>query len=163
MIRQVEGSLAGAGVHLGVAVASWNRTITDRLLDGALRRCEELEVAEVTVARVSGALELPVAALHLVGAGCDAVVAIATVIKGETDHYDIVIRESAAGLSRVALDTGSPVANAILAVHDPDQAVERSLPGAANRGSEAVETAVAAANTIAALADRAVSRETFSG
>ncbi len=151
MTRQVEGALDGEGLHIGIAVASWNRTITDRLLDGAMRRCDELGVAEVTVARVAGALELPVTALALAQTGCDAVVAIGTVIKGETEHYDIVVRESSSGLSQASMTTGIPMANAILAVHDPEHALARSAEGAANKGQEAVDAAVVAANTMAQL------------
>lgn len=153
MRREVDGALSGGGLHLGIAVASWNRSITDRLLGGALKRCEELDVAAVTVTRVAGALELPVTALALIRAGCDAVVAIGTVIRGETDHYRIVVRESASGLSRVAVDTGVPVANAILAVHQADHALDRSGPGAANKGQEAVDAAIIAANAILELRD----------
>ncbi len=153
MIRTIEGSLDGSSLHVGVAVASWNRAITDRLLDGAQKRCEELGVADTTVLRVAGALELPVAALALARSGCDAVVAIGTVIKGETDHYDIVVRECSSGLTTVAIDTGIPVAHAVLAVSDPAHAMERSGPGADNKGREAVDAAVTAANGIAALGD----------
>lgn len=138
----VEGVLDGTGVRLGIAVASWNRTITDRLLEGALARCESLGVSDPTVLRVPGALELPLAALKLVEAGCDAVVAIGTVIKGETDHYEIVVRESSAGLRDVSLSSGIPVTNAILAVHDIEDALERSIPGPANKGEEAVDAAI---------------------
>ncbi|MCI0425454.1 MAG: 6,7-dimethyl-8-ribityllumazine synthase [Actinobacteria bacterium] len=152
MIRQVEGDTRGSEIHLGIAVASWNRTITDRLLEGALEACTELGVEEVTVARVPGALELPVTALTLARAGCNAVVAIGTVIKGDTDHYEVVVRESSSGLGRVAIETGVPVANAILAVHDVAHAVERSGSGSANKGREAVAAAVATANTLAGLA-----------
>lgn len=151
MTTEIEGTLDGEGLHVGIAVASWNRSVTERLLEGAKRRCDELGVAKVTVARVAGALELPVTALALVRLGCDAVVAIGAVIKGETEHFDIVVRESSSGLSKVAIETGVPVANAILAVQDPKHAVERSGAGTTNKGREAVEAAVATANTLADL------------
>jgi 6,7-dimethyl-8-ribityllumazine synthase len=152
--RFVEGKLQGEGLHIGIAVASWNRSITDRLLDGARERCEELGVEQLTVLRVPGALELPVAARTLTAGGCDAVVAIGTVIKGETDHYDIVVRESSAGLTEVALMAGKPVCNAILAVHDMEDALERSLPGAANKGREAAEAAVLTATALREFGNR---------
>jgi len=139
--RVLEGSLEGSGVRIGIAAARWNQAITDRLVDGAVRRLEELG-AEVTVLRVPGALELPIASKKLVEAGCDGVVAIGTVIKGETDHYDIVVRESAQGITRVSLDTGVPVANAILAVHDYEHAVERAGIGEDNKGVEAADAAL---------------------
>jgi 6,7-dimethyl-8-ribityllumazine synthase len=72
-------------------------------------------------------------------------------VKGETDHYEIVVKESARGISRVALDTGIPVANAILAVHDYELALERAGSGDANKGVEAVEAAVTTANAFREL------------
>jgi 6,7-dimethyl-8-ribityllumazine synthase len=139
--RVLEGSLDGSGVRVGIAAARWNQAITDRLVDGAVHHLEKLG-AEVLVLRVPGALELPVASKKLAEAGYDAIVAIGTVIKGDTDHYDIVVRESARGLTRVSLDTGVPVANAILAVHDYEHALERAGSGEANKGAEAAEAAV---------------------
>ncbi len=147
----VEGVTDGAGLHIGLAVASWNQRITDRLLDGAESRCEELGVSEVTVLRVPGALELPLAAKALIDQGCNAVVAIGTIVKGDTDHYEIVVRESTSGITRVALDSGVPVTNAILAVHDYGDAVERSDRGDANKGVEAVDAAILTATAIARL------------
>lgn len=142
MTRIVEGSTDGRGLKVGIVAARWNQAITDRLVEGASRRLEEVGVDEVTVLRVSGALELPLGAKKLAEAGCDAVVAIGTVVKGETDHYDIVVRESSQGVARVALDTGVPVANAILAVHEYQLALERSGSGDANKGAEAADAAV---------------------
>lgn len=153
MTRVVEGTTNGSGLHVGIVAARWNKAVTDRLVEGATKRLEELGVSEVTVLRVPGALELPLGAQKLAQSGCDAVVAIGTVVKGDTDHYDIVVRESAQGVSRVALDTGVPVANAILAVHDYELALERAGPGDSNKGVEAVDAAVSAANAMAELGE----------
>jgi len=132
-------------------VAGWNQAITDKLLEGALSQLEEMGAGEVTVLHVPGALELPLAAKSLAATGCDAVVAIGAIVKGDTDHYEIVVRESTAGIAQVALDQGIPVCNAILAVHDYRHAVERAGPGPANKGAEAAEAAVLAATALAAL------------
>lgn len=153
MSRIVEGSIDASGLHIGVAAARWNQAITDRLVAGATKRLDELAAGEVTVVRVPGALELPLAAQKLAEAGCDAVVVIGTVVKGETDHYEIVVRESTRGVSRVALDTGVPVTNAILAVHDYDLALERAGAGEANKGVEAAEAAVMTATALRALVE----------
>ncbi len=141
MTRDVEDTTA-EGLHIGVAVASWNQTITDRLVDGAQRRLKALSVSQVTVLRVPGALELPLGAKALIESGCDGVIAIGTIIKGDTDHYEIVVRESSSGVARVALDMGVPVANAILAVHDYEHAVERAGNDDSNRGAEAAQAVV---------------------
>jgi len=146
------GDLDASSLHVGVAAALWNQAITDKLVDGALTRLADLGAKEVTLVRVPGALEVPLAAQKLAEAGCDAVIAIGAVVKGETDHYDIVVRESASGISRVALDTGVPVANAILAVHDYTLAAERAGAGEANKGSEAADAAVATANALRQVA-----------
>ena len=121
------------------------------MLEGALSRCKELGVSDITVMKVPGALELPIAAQALAESGMDAVIAIGAVVKGDTDHYEIVVRESTSGISRVALDTGVPVANAILAVHDYALAVERAGANDANKGGEAAEAAVLTATALRGL------------
>lgn len=151
--NEVAGRLDGTGLHVGIAVASWNQAITDRLLDGALERCEELGVSKVTVLRVPGALELPVGAQGLADEGCHAVVALGAVVKGETDHYDIVVRDSSSGVAHVALESRVPVANGILAVHDLEQAMDRSGVGEANKGREAVDAAVTTHRALAGLGE----------
>ncbi len=151
MIRELSGSTDGSGLKVGVVVTEWNRTVTDKLLAGALDKLDSLGVEDVTVLRVPGALELPIAAQALARGEVDAVVAIGTVVKGDTDHYDIVVRQSTSGISHVALEAGIPVANAILAVHDIADALERAGEGDANKGAEAAAAAVVTANALRQL------------
>ncbi len=99
-------------------------------------------MTDVTTVRLPGALELPIAAQRLIAAGMDAVIAIGAVIEGETDHYTHVATQTMAGLQRVALDTGVPVANAVLTVREFSHARDRSLPGHANKGYEAARAAL---------------------
>jgi 6,7-dimethyl-8-ribityllumazine synthase len=150
-VADIDGDLDGAGLRVGVAVSSFNAVFTEALLAGAMEGLEAAGVEEVTVLRVPGALELPVAALALARAGCDAVVAVGTVIKGDTDHYEVVVNKSASGLTQASLQTGIPVTNAVLTVHQIGQARERSRPGAGNKGREAAEAAVRAARSLASL------------
>lgn len=152
MTRIVEGRSDASGLHIGVAVATWNQAITDRLLDGAQRALRALNTRAVTVLRVPGALELPLAAQALLDGGADGVVAIGVVIKGDTDHYDVVVRESCAGITRVALDRSAPVGNAILAVHDPAHALERAGADDSNKGVEVARAVVAMVNAVRDLA-----------
>jgi 6,7-dimethyl-8-ribityllumazine synthase len=151
MIRRVEGSRDGHKLRIGVAVASFNQAITDRLLSGALQALEGMEAEDVVVLSVPGALELPIGAAALADHGCHAVVAIGAVVKGETDHYDVVVRESAAGLAQVAIDRNIPVANGIVAVHEYQHALDRSEPGPGNTGAHAAEVAVSLANALRGL------------
>lgn len=146
--QELLGDFDAAGLNVGVAVASFNSSITDGLLEGAL---SVLDDAEVTLVRVAGSFELPVVAKALITGGCDAVVALGAVVLGETDHYEHIARETARGLQDVMLETGVPVAFGVLTVRDVDQATERSLPGPNNKGTEAAEAAIRTARLLAAL------------
>lgn len=150
-MRAVEGEFDASGMVIGVVVASWNQTVTDRLLAGALEHLEGSGAEDVIVLRVPGALEIPVGARALIEHGCNAVVAIGTVIKGDTDHYEIVVKEANFGITSVAISTGVPIGNAILAVHDVADAISRSGIASSNKGAEAAEAAVRTANAIAKL------------
>jgi 6,7-dimethyl-8-ribityllumazine synthase len=150
-VREIKGSLDASGLKVGIVVARWNQTITERLLGSAIARLEQLGAEDVTVLHVPGALEIPVGARALIEDGCDAVVVIGVVIKGETDHYDIVVRQSTSGVSQLALETGVPIGNAILAVHDVDDALARAGSGEASKGVEAVDAAVETATAVASI------------
>jgi 6,7-dimethyl-8-ribityllumazine synthase len=144
IVEDLEPGRNPADLTIGIAVATFNQAITDRLLDGAIKALEASGVGRVVILRVAGAWELPVAAAHL-ARRADAVVAIGAVIKGETDHYEVIVNESASGLTRVALDAIKPVTNAVLAAHTLEQALDRSEPGPGNKGAEAAAAAVACA------------------
>lgn len=147
IVEDLEPERRPGDLTVGIAVASFNQAVTDRLLDGAIKALEASGVGRVLILRVAGAWELPFAAAHL-AQQTDAVVAIGAVIKGETDHYEVIVNESASGLTRVALDALKPVTNAVLAAHTLEQALDRSEPGPGNKGAEAAAAAVAAALTI---------------
>ena len=151
IVEEIELAGEPADLVIGVTVAEFNRAITDRLLDGCLKTLEGEGVGRVRVIRVPGAWELPVAAGHLATSGCKAVVAIGAVIKGETDHYEVIVRESAHGILRASLDTGVPITNAVLAVYDYEQALDRSEPGPGNKGAEAARAAVEMARRLQGL------------
>ena len=144
IVEDLEPGRSPVDLTVGIAVASFNQAITDRLLDGAIKALEASGVGRVLTLRVAGAWELPVAAAHL-ARRADAVVAIGAVIKGETDHYEVIVNESASGLTRVALDAMKPVTNAVIAARTLEQALDRSEPGPGNKGAEAAAAAVAAA------------------
>lgn len=148
--RDAAANPSGAGLTVGVVVSRFPKFDAGPLLEGALRFLEEAGTEEVVVVEVAGALEAPVVAAGLAGK-VDAVVALGAVIEGETDHYEHVAAQSAAGLARVALDSGVPVANGILTVRDARQAVARSNPGPENRGREAAAAALTAANALRSL------------
>ena len=148
---EIDGAEDGRGLKIGVAVASFNAFVTGGLLQGALAALAAAGVDDPIVLRVAGAFELPVAARALVAAGCDGVVALGAVIKGETDHYEHVATQAIAGLQQVAVQTGVPVALGVLTARRADQARARSLPGPGNKGAEAADAAVRAAGALRRL------------
>ncbi|MBX3313471.1 MAG: 6,7-dimethyl-8-ribityllumazine synthase [Actinobacteria bacterium] len=150
--------LDGAGLRVAVVAARWNGAITVRLLDGVRRGLAEAGVGDddIVLEWVPGAFELPLGAKAWAESGrVDGVVCIGCVIRGETTHYESVAGECAAGIQRVQLDTGVPVAFSALTVEDLDQALARSGgPGEHNVGEDGAKVVV----EMAALVARAHSR-----
>ncbi len=142
--RHLPGRTEGRGRRIAIVAARFNGGITARLLDGVFDALEESGVAraDVTLAWVPGAFEIPLAAQVFAGAGADAVVALGAVIRGETGHYDFVAGECARGIQDVQLRTGVPVVFGVLTTDTVEQALERSLPDESNKGREAALTAL---------------------
>ncbi|MGA3489025.1 6,7-dimethyl-8-ribityllumazine synthase [Micromonosporaceae bacterium DT55] len=140
-----------AGMTVGVVAARWHGELTDHMLDRAVAAAKACG-AETVVARVAGSVELPVVAQALARC-CDVVVALGVVIRGETAHFDFVCRSVTDGLTRIALDTGKPVAHGVLTVNTIGQARDRAgFDGSAeDKGWAATVAALDAALTIRAL------------
>lgn len=138
-------------LRIGIAISTFNAPITAPMLDAALAEAERAGIEETVVMRVPGAMELPLAAQALAESGCEAIVAIGAVIKGETDHYEYVAEHATRGITDVSTSSGVPVGNALLTVRDYEHAVERSLPGPGNKGAEATEAAIELARKLASL------------
>jgi 6,7-dimethyl-8-ribityllumazine synthase len=139
-------AIDGSGLRLGIVASTWHPQICDALLDGALKVAKEAGVADPTVVRVLGAIEIPVVAQAL-AAQHDAVVALGVVIRGQTPHFDYVCDAVTAGLTRVSLDESTPVANGVLTTNDEQQALDRAgLPGSAeDKGAQAAAAALSTA------------------
>lgn len=144
MTTVFRGEPNGRGRRVGVAVARFNEEVTGRLLQGALEALAAAgtDAADVAVAWVPGAFELPLAARAFAAAGCDAVVALGAVIRGDTDHYDYVCRAATDGVLRVTLDTGVPVGFGVLTCEHEQQALDRAGGSAGNKGADAVQAAL---------------------
>lgn len=143
----------GAGLRVVVIAASWHTQIMDGLLAGAQRALDAAGVAEVTVVRVPGSFELPVAAARAAQQGADAIVALGVVIRGGTPHFEYVCEAATMGLTDVAVRSGVPVGFGVLTCDNEAQAFERAgLPGSReDKGGEAAEAAVATAIALRAL------------
>jgi 6,7-dimethyl-8-ribityllumazine synthase len=140
---------------LAVVASTWHGTICDALLEGALKVATDAGVADPTVVRVLGAIEIPVDAQAL-AANHDAVVALGVVIRGQTPHFDYVCDAVTQGLTRVSLDSSTPVANGVLTTNNEEQALDRAgLPGSTeDKGAQAAAAAITTALTLRDLRAR---------
>ena len=143
--RNVVGKLDGKGLRIGMVVSRFNDFVGERLEQGALDCLVRHGVGEgeITIARVPGAMEIPVAAQHMARSGrYDAIICVGCVIRGETAHYDQVCAEVARGVSSVALDSGLPVTFGVLTVENLQQALERAGAKGSNKGWDAALAAI---------------------
>lgn len=149
-MREIEKNLNGAGMQIGIVLSRFNSDIGDGLLSACKSELLKLGVASeaITIATVPGALETPLLLQHMaLSERFDALIALGAIIRGETYHFEVVANESARGISEVQLNTGVPVANAVLTTEDDDQAIARMHI----KGAEAAQVAVEMANLVKAL------------
>ncbi|MCW2849995.1 MAG: 6,7-dimethyl-8-ribityllumazine synthase [Marmoricola sp.] len=142
--------------HLRVAVvaSSWHQQVMDGLVAGAQEALQAYRVGSSELVRVPGAFELPVVTQALARQGYDAVVALGVVIRGGTPHFDYVCSAATDGLTRVALDTGTPVGFGLLTCDTEQQALDRAgLEGSVeSKGYEATAAALLTALTLREIA-----------
>jgi 6,7-dimethyl-8-ribityllumazine synthase len=153
-MRTVEGTLHGEGLKFALIVSRFNSFITERLLEGALDCLKRHGVSEadLTLVRVPGAWEIPLAAKRLANSQAyDAVICLGAVIRGATPHFDYVAAEVSKGTAQVALDAGIPVLFGILTTDSLEQAVERAGSKAGNKGYAAAEAALEMVNLLKSL------------
>jgi 6,7-dimethyl-8-ribityllumazine synthase len=149
-VREIEKNLNGNGMQIGIVLSRFNSEIGDGLLSACKSELLKLGVASeaITIATVPGALETPLLLQHMaLSERFDALIALGAIIRGETYHFEVVANESARGISEVQLNTGVPVANAVLTTEDDDQAIARMHV----KGAEAAQVAVEMANLVKAL------------
>ncbi len=135
---------SAAGLRFAIAVSRFNPAITERLLEGAIASLQEAGCAEedVSVTRVPGAWELPLAAQRLAGLPVDAVICLGAVIRGDTPHFDYVAGECARGLMDVQLASGVPIVFGVLTTDTLEQAEARVGGAHGHKGADAALTAI---------------------
>src|SRR3954465_15274420 len=145
-----ETNLDGEGLRIGIVQARFNADVGHGLLSSCLAELKHLGVQDEDVLHVTvpGALEIPLALQKLAETQqFDALVALGAVIRGETYHFELVSNESGAGITRIGLDYGIPIANAVLTTENDEQAVARMT----EKGRDAARVAVEMANLAVAL------------
>ena len=154
-MKIIEGNIRATGKKFAVLVSRFNSFVVESLLDGALDALErhgEVNPNDITVIRVPGAYELPIAAKKAAVSGkFDAIIAIGAVIRGGTPHFDFVAGECNKGLAQVSLDATIPVSFGVITVDSIEQAIERSGTKAGNKGAEAALSALEMVNVLAAI------------
>ncbi len=149
-IFEYPSDLDGVALRIGIVVGRFNQDIGDGLLSACTAELGKLGVihADIEVATVPGALEIPLVLQKLAGTGrFDALVALGAVIRGETYHFEVVSNQSADGVMQVQLDTGVPIANGILTTDNDDQAAARMH----EKGADCARAAVEMANLLKAI------------
>ena len=145
MPRSFEGDLDARGLRFAAVASRFNDEIVSGLLDGALECLQRHGAEDVAVYRVPGAFEIPTLVAKLAGS-CDAIIALGCLIRGDTPHFDFISAQVTNELSRISVETKTPVAFGVITCNTYEQAVERSSPGARNKGWEAALAAIEMAN-----------------
>jgi len=154
MPRFFEGTLDAKGLRVALVVSRYNELISERLLQGALDCLLRHGAADASlrVVRVPGGFEMPLAAKKVAGSGkVDAVVCLGAVIRGDTQHFELVANEAARGVARAALETGVPVTFGVLAAETLEQAVQRAGAKSGNKGWDAALAAIEMVHVLRAI------------
>ncbi len=154
MSKTFEGQLIGEGLKFAIVVSRFNEFITHKLLEGAedaLTR-HGVDMANVDIAWVPGAFEIPLVAKRLATTGrYDGVICLGAVIRGATPHFNYVAAEVSKGIANAALQTGVPILFGVLTTDTIEQAIERAGTKAGNKGFDAAEAAIEMANLLRAI------------
>jgi len=151
----IEANFDASGKKFAIVVSRFNSFVVDRLLEGAidaLKRHGSVADNDITVVKVPGAYELPVAAKRIASnGGYDAIIAIGAVIRGGTPHFDFVAGECNKGLAQVAMEFTLPVAFGVITTDTIEQAIDRAGIKVGNKGAEAALSALEMVNVLAKL------------
>jgi 6,7-dimethyl-8-ribityllumazine synthase len=150
-MKIIEGVKSGVGLRFAIVVSRFNDFVTDRLQTGALGAFAKAGVAagDLTIVRVPGAFEIPIAAQHAAESGrFDAVVCLGCIIRGETPHFEYIASAVANGLAAAAAATGVPMAFGVLTTNSVEEAIERAGEGPLNKGWEAAVAAIEMASVV---------------
>ena len=145
-----ETTLDGEGLRIGIVQSRFNAPVCEGLLAACLAELRRLGVATEDVFRltVPGALEIPLTLQKMAETmQFDALIALGAVIRGETYHFELVSNESGSGITKVGLEFGIPIANAVLTTENDAQAIARMT----EKGTDAARVAVEMANLVLAL------------
>ncbi len=154
MPQEINGDMDGQGLRVAVVVARFNDFVTRQLLNGAVETLVRFGVRDddISVAWVPGSFELPVVAKALAKTGrYDSVICLGAVIRGETDHYEMVAGQASGGIASVGLETGVPTIFGVLTADNMDQAINRAGGKSGNIGTNAAVAAIETSRLIQSI------------
>ncbi len=152
-MREYRGAPSAASSALAIVAARFNAGVTERLVQGARAALDKHGIADVDLAWVPGAFEIPIVARRFATSGrYAAVICLGAVIRGETAHFELVANAAAHGIAQVALETGVPCIFGVLATEDLAQAESRAGGSQGNKGWEAAESALEMGGLLADIA-----------
>ena len=150
-IKTTEGDLVVRDAHFGIVASRFNDFIVDSLLRASVRCLHQHGAADadIEIIRVPGAFEMPLAVNKLAASRrCDGIIALGTVIRGGTPHFDYVAGECVKGITAASTNHGVPVGLGILTVNTIEQAIERAGTKAGNKGEEATLAVIEMVNLL---------------
>ncbi|MXP51378.1 6,7-dimethyl-8-ribityllumazine synthase [Pantoea sp. SoEX] len=154
-MKVIEANIASPEATIAIVISRFNNFINHNLLEGAissLTRIGQVNHDNITVVWVPGAFELPLAADTLIKTNrYDAIVALGTIIRGNTSHFEHIANETSSGIARIAISNNIPISFGLLTTENIEQAIERSGTKAGNKGSEAAIVALEMINVIKAI------------
>ena len=154
---EYSGKQVAVNLRVAIIVSRFNEMVTHRLLDGALDALKRHTTSDETRADifwVPGSFELPMVARRIVRTNLyDAVVAIGCLIRGETDHYDLLAKEVTKGLAQIAIKSIIPVSYGVVSADNLEQALSRAGLKHGNKGADAMVTAIEAVNLYRQIAE----------
>jgi 6,7-dimethyl-8-ribityllumazine synthase len=154
MAQSIEGKVSAQGLKIGIVVSRFNNFVTEKLVAGALDAIESHggAQADVTIARVPGAFEIPLIAKKMAASGkYDALVCLGAVIRGDTPHFDYVCAAVTRELGKAIWDYELPIGFGVLTTDNVQQALDRAGNKDANKGYEAALTAIEMVDTVRQL------------
>ena len=152
-MKEISGDLVAGGMKIAIAVSRFNSFLTGELVKGAVDAFTRLGGKEknLTLVRVPGAYELPIAAKKLAAKKFDAIVCLGAVVQGATAHAALINETTARAFSQISLETGVPVLDGVVSAESLEQAVERCGTKQGNKGFAAMQSAIEMVNVLKAL------------
>ncbi|CUR53762.1 6,7-dimethyl-8-ribityllumazine synthase [Serratia symbiotica] len=151
-MKIIEGNIINPDAHIAIAIVRFNNFINKNLLQGAcdtLKRIGQIKEENITIVWIPGSYELPlIIRLLAITNKYDAIIALGTIIRGNTTHYQHIAHETSAGICNISLNTEIPITFGILTTDNIEQAIERAGTKLGNKGSEAALAALEMINII---------------